>query len=130
MASLTGSGKRMSWRGMAAMASLAVATGLVSATGISSAAAATKHGPARQCTAVADVLADGPTADVDPVGYAEAQILSLRQLKLSDPTLRRAVQQLDSAYVAVNVSNGSHKAKAAAKVAEARLNAICPTAAP
>ncbi len=130
MASSALGGKRISGRAMVATAALVVATGLVSVTGtISASAATTKHGPARQCTAVADVLANGPTAHVDPVGYAEAQVLPLRQLKLSDPTLRRAVRQLDSAYAAVNASNGSHKAKTAAKAAAARVDAICPTAA-
>jgi hypothetical protein len=126
-----GLGGKVVARTLAAIVSLVVASGLVATIDtVSATAATTKHGPARQCTAVADVLANGPTTDVDPVGYAEAQVLSLRQLKLSDPTLRRAVQQLDSAYAAVNASNGSHKAEAAAKVAEARVDAICPTAAP
>ena len=126
-----GPGGKVSARALAAILSLMVATGLAATIDtVSATAATTKHGPARQCTAVADVLADGPTLTADPVGYAEAQVLPLRQLKLSDPTLRRAVQQLDSAYTAFSAGNGSHKAKAAMKTAEARVNAICPTAAP
>ena len=126
-----GPGGKISARALAAILSLIVATGLAATIDtVSATAAVAEHSPARQCTAVADVLANGPTTDVDPVGYAEAQVLPLRQLKLSDPTLRRAVQQLDSAYAAVSAGNGSHKTKATVKAAEARVNAICPTAAP
>ena len=50
------------------------------------------------CTSVADVLADGPDPGADPVGYAQAQVLPLRQLTISDATLHRAVLTLASAY--------------------------------
>src|SRR5580704_7962900 len=118
MASLTcdekhaGLGRKTVARTLAAIFSLVVATGVVTTIDtVSATAAVAKHGPARQCTAVADVLSDGPTLTADPVGYAEAQVLPLRQLKLSDPTLRRAVQQLDSAYAAFSASNRSRKTK-------------------
>src|SRR5580658_9784510 len=39
----------------------------------------------RACRQVSAVLADGPDPDSDPVGYAEAQILPLRQVHTSDP---------------------------------------------
>src|SRR5580692_6785312 len=43
----------------------------------------------QDCTAVGDVLSDGPDPDADSVGYAQAQVLPLRQLKIGDATLQR-----------------------------------------
>lgn len=84
------------------------------------------------CTAVSDVLSDGPDPDVDPVGYAEAQVLPLAQLKLSDATLSRSVRRLDAAYKAFSVTDGAKGTSAALGVSAAQhaLNAICPDAAP
>jgi hypothetical protein len=86
----------------------------------------------QQCTAVAGVLSDGPDPSADPVGYAEAQILPLRQLELTDKPLHQAVQSLASAYQEY-YSAGTGKANTAAAVrvskAEAAVNAICPGAA-
>jgi hypothetical protein len=84
------------------------------------------------CTAVSDVLSDGPDPDVDPVGYAEAQVLPLGQLKLSDATLNRSVHRLDAAYKAFSSTNGAKGTSAALRVSAAQhaLNAICPNAAP
>jgi hypothetical protein len=85
----------------------------------------------QQCTTVGDVLADGPDPDADPKGYAEAQILPLRQFKLSDTTLQKAVQTLAAAYQAYSTSTGAANTTAAVQVskAEAAVNAICPGAA-
>jgi hypothetical protein len=84
------------------------------------------------CTAVSDVLADGPDPAADSVGYAEAQVLPLRQLELADATLAHAVEQLDAAYKAFSSTNGAKGTPAAIKVsaAEKAVNAICPNAAP
>lgn len=81
---------------------------------------------------MADVLSDGPDPGADPVGYAEAQVLPLRQLKIAEPALREAVQKLGSAYEAFASSTGHASAADALKVsaAERVLNAICPGAAP
>ncbi|HUN36899.1 MAG TPA: hypothetical protein VMU95_33290 [Trebonia sp.] len=86
----------------------------------------------RDCTAVADVLADGPDPDADSVGYAEAQVLPLRQLKLSDTALSRDVQALAQAYQSFSSGSGagSHAAAAAVTKAESSVNSICPQAAP
>ena len=89
----------------------------------------------QNCTAVADVLSDGPDPDADPVGYAQAQILPLRQLKLSDPALRRDVLALAAAYQAVSTGSGAGSTAAAAAAAavtkaENSVNSICPQAAP
>jgi hypothetical protein len=84
----------------------------------------------QQCTTVSDVLSDGPDPDADPVGYAQAQVLPLRQLKLTDAALQKAVQALASSYQAVSTSTGSAKTAAAQQVSkdEATVNAICPGA--
>jgi hypothetical protein len=92
----------------------------------------------QDCTAVADVLSNGPDPDADPAGYAQAQILPLRQLKLSDSALQRDVLALAAAYQAVSTGGGtgsaaaSTAAAAAAAVtkAENSVNSICPQAAP
>ena len=85
----------------------------------------------QQCTQVADVLSDGPDPDADPVGYAEAQVLPLRQLKLSDARLHADVLALASAYQTFSISTGSAGTAAALTVskAEQAVNAICPGAA-
>jgi hypothetical protein len=104
-----------------------------SSSSASSAASRTLFGTAKhqQCTSVADVLSDGPDPDADPVGYAQAQVLPLRQLKLSDPALRREVTRLAAAYQAYSTSKGAAGKTAAQQVkkAEAAVNAICPGAA-
>jgi hypothetical protein len=85
-----------------------------------------------ECTAVANVLSDGPDPDADPIGYAEAQVLPLRQLQVSDPALREAVERLDAAYARFSADDGAQSARysAAVSVAEKGLNKICPGAAP
>jgi hypothetical protein len=115
---------------------LLASTGLfaftLSACGNSSASSSSLSAKEQGCTAVSDVLADGPDPDVDPVGYAEAQVLPLGQLKLSDATLSQAVSRLDAAYKAFSATDGAKGTAAAIKVSagETALNAICPNAAP
>jgi len=84
-----------------------------------------------QCTATAAVLSDGPDPTADSVGYAEAQVLPLRQLKITNTALRRAVSQLAPAYQAYSTSTGAAGIAAAvhSAKAEAAVNAICPGAA-
>ena len=114
-----------------------VSSGLIafalSACGSSSPASSSSLSAKQQgCTAVSDVLSDGPDPDADPVGYAEAQVLPLEQLKLSDATLSQAVHRLIAAYKAFSATNGAKGTAAAIKVSAAQtaLNAICPNAAP
>jgi len=111
-------------------ASLAACSSSSAATSTSSAAL---YGTAikQQCTAVADVLSDGPDPDADPVGYAEAQVLPLRQLTITDTALRGAVHKLATAYQAYSTSTGAAGTTAAlaASKAEAAVNVICPGAA-
>ena len=86
----------------------------------------------QNCTSVADVLSDGPDPDVDPVGYAQAQVLPLRQLSIGDASLHRAVLTLAGAYETFSTSSTSTRAASAAAVtkAENEVNKICPQAAP
>ena len=83
------------------------------------------------CTSVADVLSDGPDPSADPVGYAQAQVLPLRQLTISDAALHRAVLTLASAYETFSTSSSSTRAASSAAVtkAENEVNKICPQAA-
>lgn len=82
------------------------------------------------CKQVGAVLSDGPDPDADPVGYAEAQILPLRQLHTSDSVLRSAISQLASAYDEFFAHNGkSAEATSAVATATARMNKLCPGAA-
>jgi hypothetical protein len=83
------------------------------------------------CTTISDVLADGPDPDADPVGYAQAQVLPLRQLTIGNATLHRAVLTLASAYQTLSTSTTSTRAAATQAVskAENEVNKICPQAA-
>jgi hypothetical protein len=86
----------------------------------------------QDCTSVSDVLADGPDPDADPVGYAQAQVLPLRQLTISDAALRRDVLALANAFGVFSSGSGTGGTADALKVAKAEnaVNSICPEAAP
>jgi len=115
------------------VALLAIALAACGSTSSSaSASAVTGSALQRDCTAVADVLADGPDPDADSVGYAEAQVLPLRQLTIGDAALSRDVLTLARAYQAFSSGSGagSHAAAAAVTKAENSVNSICPQAAP
>jgi hypothetical protein len=82
------------------------------------------------CNQVSAVLSDGPDPDADPVGYAEAQILPLGQIRTSDAQLGAAIGKLASAYRAFFDSNGnSPAAKLAVAAASKQINSFCPGAA-
>lgn len=82
------------------------------------------------CAQVSAVLSDGPDPDSDPVGYAEAQILPLGQIRTSDAHLRAAIGKLAGAYRTFFDSNGnSASAKLAVAAASKRINSFCPGAA-
>jgi hypothetical protein len=82
------------------------------------------------CQNVSAVLSDGPDPTADPVGYAEAQIRPLRQVRTPDKTLQLAIDALDAAYQQVFSTNGAPAATQAEAKASARINALCPGAAP
>jgi hypothetical protein len=78
---------------------------------------------------VSAVLSDGPDPGADPVGYAFAQILPLRQIHTSDRTLHAAIDDLATAYQEFYSSNGDKAAAKAVSKASDKVNAICPGAA-
>jgi hypothetical protein len=99
----------------------------LTACGSSSPSSAAVAGTAthQDCVAVGDVLSDGPDPGSDPIGYAQAQVLPLRQLKIADTSLHRTVQALASAYQTFSSSGGSAGAEQVSK-AEKAVNALCP----
>lgn len=113
--------------GLALIPMLALAAcGGSAGTSASAGAASTRQ----SCQQIGAVLADGPDPDADPAGYAEAQILPLRQVHIADQPLKTAVGQLDSAYQHLFSSNGSSTAAVkAVAAASKKVNAICPGAA-
>jgi hypothetical protein len=81
------------------------------------------------CSQVSAVLSDGPDPDADPVGYAQAQVLPLGQIRTTDAPLRAAIGRLASAYKAFFVSNGtSSAARQAVAAASKQVNSFCPGA--
>jgi hypothetical protein len=74
------------------------------------------------------VLSDGPDPSADPVGYAEAQVLPLRELKLPAGRVKRAASALAAAYKQFSTTSGSAEAKRAVTVASRALDVICPGA--
>ena len=82
------------------------------------------------CSQVSAVLSDGPDPAADPVGYAEAQILPLGQIRTPDPQLRAAITGLARAYRAFFASNGTAGgAQTAVATASKRIDSFCPGAA-
>jgi hypothetical protein len=78
---------------------------------------------------VSAVLSDGPDPGADPVGYAEAQVLPLRQIHAPDKRLQAAIDHLASAYQQFFSSDGAATAKQAVSQASRRVDALCPGAA-
>jgi hypothetical protein len=117
--------------GLALLPGLTLAVALTACGGSSgTAAAATASATTQSCQQIAAVLADGPDPDADPAGYAEAQILPLRQVHIADARLKTAVAELDSAYQQLFSSNGASSAAVkAVATASKKVNAICPGAA-
>ncbi len=110
---------------MAICAGLALALPACSSSGNAALAAAS----AKTCQQVGAVLSDGPDPTQDPVGYAEAQILPLRQVHTSDSQLRTAISRLASSYAAFFADNGkSEAATSAVLAAAAYMNKLCPGA--
>lgn len=79
------------------------------------------------CQQVGAVLSDGPDPGADPVGYAEAQVLPLRQIHTSDRSLQQTIERLASSYEAFYKADGtSIEAKRALASAEHAIDAVCP----
>jgi len=83
----------------------------------------------KTCGKVSAVLSDGPDPTADPVGYAEAQILPLGQIRAPDRAFGSAISKLARAYRELFASNGtSGAAKAAVAAASRRIDSFCPGA--
>jgi hypothetical protein len=80
------------------------------------------------CKQVEAVLSDGPEPQADPVGYAQAQVLPLRQIRTSDGKLRQAIDALASAYQSFSATDGAGSAKSAVSRTSKTLDSICPGA--
>jgi hypothetical protein len=109
--------------GAIALASVLATSGV---TGTPAASASTSSSLTTSCRSVTNVLSEGPTPSVDFVGYAEAQILPLRKLKITDTSLKKAVSGLDKAYEKVYATNGSKASTKASAAAFKSVKRICP----
>ncbi|MGB8197167.1 MAG: hypothetical protein WCF25_09210 [Acidimicrobiales bacterium] len=89
---------------------------------------ATKHAKMIRaaCAQVAGVLSDGPDPSVDPVGYAEAQVLPLSKIKVHDAVMQTAIHYLDVEYRLFYQTNGAPAAQRAVKAALKIVDVYCP----
>jgi hypothetical protein len=109
--------------------SAALAPALLGACG-SSSSTASEAAVKRTCRQVEAVLSDGPERAADPVGYAQAQVLPLRQIHTSDMKLHEAIDRLAGAYQAFSAGpSAEHTAKSAVTAAADGVDALCPGAA-
>jgi hypothetical protein len=112
-----------------AMALMTCTAALLSLAACSSAPQPVSPATHKTCEQVQAVLSDGPDPGSDKVGYAEAQILPLRQIHATSPVLRSAISELADAYGRFFASNGqSAAATSAVAAAAARMNKLCPGA--
>src|SRR5215469_16412509 len=112
-----------------ATALMACSAALIPLAACSSGQPAVSAATTRTCAQVAAVLANGPDPGAGKVGYAESQILPLRQVHGATPALRSAISNLASAYDRFFASNGSSAAATrAVAAAAARMNKLCPGA--
>ncbi len=102
---------------------------LIGACGSSSSTASSAE-VERVCKQVEAVLSDGPEPAADQLGYAQAQILPLREIRTSDEKLHDAIHALAAAYQALSAEDRIHRAAGGAvTTAVHAVNAICPGAA-
>jgi hypothetical protein len=80
------------------------------------------------CQQVEAVLSDGPEPEADPVGYAQAQVLPLRQIHTSDEKLHEEIDTLAAAYQAFYSTHAASPAKSAVTTASKAIDTICPGA--
>ena len=120
---------RTRWQVLAPLVAFLALTAAISGCGSAghSGASAARR---RACQDVSAVLSDGPDSQVDPVGYAQAQILPLLQIRTDDHALGHAIADLSAAYRRFFDSNGSSAAaKRAVSAAARRVDSFCPGAA-
>ncbi len=122
------------WSRMAVVATVLVLVVLLAACGSSSKSSSTVSTRSstaqvkQACKQVEAVLSDGPEPEADPVGYAQAQVLPLRQIHTSDGKLHQAIDGLAFAYQSFSSSNGASSAKSAMTSASKAIDDICPGA--
>src|SRR5580658_937229 len=92
---------RGSW--IAALSVLLLAVALTGCGSTASHPTASINSP---CNQVAAVLSDGPDPGADPTGYAAAQVLPLRELKLAAGPVRTDALALATAYAQFTKSHG------------------------
>lgn len=112
-----------------AVATALLLTALLGACGSSHSSSSTSSASAQikqTCRQIEGVLSNGPDPEADPVGYAQAQILPLRQIDTSDEELHEAINGLASAYEAFSATKGTSSAKTAVSSASKTLENICP----
>jgi hypothetical protein len=85
--------------------------------------------PAASCRAVSATLANGPDPDVDPLGYAEAQVRPLREITTPHAGLHTAILQLSSAYQSFYNDKGAAPSSKLVSMAEKNVDHFCPGAA-
>jgi hypothetical protein len=107
---------------------LAASTFFATGYGMQNAGAASSLAKAATCQRVADILSDGPDPGVDPVGYALAQVLPLRQVKTTDEALHVDIENLASAYETVYKTNDKKGTEADVNRAGKKIDTICPGA--
>jgi hypothetical protein len=78
------------------------------------------------CVQVAGVLSDGPDPSVDPVGYAEAQVLPLSEITVHDAAMQTAIHYLDVEYKLFYQTNGAPAAQRALTAALKIVDVYCP----
>jgi hypothetical protein len=118
-------------RWLLGLATVTLSAGTLCGCGSSPKASPPAHSTEQTCQAVSAVLSDGPDPDADPVGYAFAQILPLRQIKkTSDQPLEEAIENLSQAYQEFyNAKGTGQAATSAVSAATNRINRLCPGAA-
>ncbi|HVT41364.1 MAG TPA: hypothetical protein VHD39_00170 [Acidimicrobiales bacterium] len=95
--------------------------------GQSGGAATQVTAPAAVCQKLTGILADGPDADVDPVGSALSHILPLESVHSSNPAVTAAIARLVAADQQLVQASGADKAASSAiKRANSALEKICP----
>jgi hypothetical protein len=76
------------------------------------------------CRHVQAVLSDGPEPQADPAGYAQAQVLPLRQIHTSEKGLREAIDGLASAYESFAAGNGGRSSQSAVNGGRSSQSAV------
>jgi hypothetical protein len=99
---------------------------LLSACGSGSSTTSNAAAVKSACEKVGAALSDGPDPSADPVGYAEAQILPLKKIKVDDAPLQKAIDNLDTAYKNFFRANGVQLTAGPLERALKHVATFCP----